>query len=81
MNLRGLRFRQWLPAVAGVLVGFGLMLSLPVEAAQSSKQSAATQKAAKAKKPSASAQKQAAAGKKQTVALKGDRKMGEAVAA
>lgn len=81
MNLRGLRFRQWLPAVAGVLVGFGLMLSLPVEAAQSSKQSAATQKAAKAKKPSASAQKQAAAGKKKTVALKGDRKKGEAVAA
>lgn len=80
MNLRGLRFRQWLPAVAGVLVGFGLMLSLPVEAAQTSKQSAATQKAVKAKKPSASAQKQAAAGKKKTVALKGDRKKGEAVA-
>ena len=80
MNLRGLRFRQWLPAVAGVLVGFGLMLSLPVEAAQTSKQSSATQKAAKAKKPSASAQKQAAAGKKKTVALKGDRKKGEAVA-
>lgn len=81
MNLRGLRFRQWLPAVAGVLVGFGLMLSLPVEAAQSSKQSPATQKAAKAKKPASSAQKQAAAGKKKTVAQKGDRKKGEAVAA
>ncbi len=81
MNLRGLRFRQWLPAAAGVLVGLGLMLSLPVEAAQTSKQTAATQKAAKAKKPVASAQKQAAAAKKKTVAQKGDRKKGEAVAA
>ncbi len=81
MNLRGLRFRQWLPAVACVLVGFGLMLSLPVEAAQASKQSAATQKAAKAKKPASSAHKQAAAGKKKTVAQKGDRKKGEAVTA
>lgn len=81
MNLRGLRFRQWLPAAAGVLVGLGLMLSLPVEAAQTSKQTAATQKAAKAKKSSASAQKQAAGAKKKTVAQKGDRKKGEAVAA
>lgn len=80
MNLRGLRFRQWLPAAAGVLVGIGLMLSLPVEAAQTSKQTAATQKAAKAKKPVASSQKQAAATKKKTVAQKGDRKKGEAVA-
>ena len=81
MILRGLRFTQWLPAAAGLLVGLGLMLSLPVEAAQTSKQAAATQKAAKAKKPSASAQKQAAAAKKKTVAQKGDRKKGEAVAA
>lgn len=81
MNLRGLRFRQWLPAAAGLLVGLGLMLSLPVEAAQTSKQAAATQKAAKAKKSSASAQKQAAGAKKKTVAQKGDRKKGEAVAA
>ena len=81
MILRGLRFRQWLPAAAGLLVGLGLMLSLPVEAAQTSKQAAATQKAAKAKKSSASAQKQAAGAKKKTVAQKGDRKKGEAVAA
>ncbi len=81
MILRGLRFRQWLPAAAGLLVGLGLMLSLPVEAAQTSKQAAATQKAAKAKKSSASAQKQAAAAKMKTVAQKGDRKKGEAVAA
>lgn len=81
MILRGLRFRQWLPAAAGLLVGLGLMLSLPVEAAQTSKQAAPTQKAAKAKKSSASAQKQAAGAKKKTVAQKGDRKKGEAVAA
>ena len=81
MNLSGLRFRQWLPAAAGLLVGLGLMLSLPVEAAQTSKQATATQKAAKAKKPAASAHKQATAAKKKTVAKKGDRKKGEAVAA
>lgn len=81
MNLSGLRFRQWLPAAAGLLVGLGLMLSLPVEAAQTSKQATATQKAAKAKKPAASAHKQATAAKKKTVAQKGDRKKGEAVAA
>lgn len=81
MNLRGLRIGHWLPAAASVLVGIGLMLSLPVEAAQTSKQTAATQRAAKAKKPAASAQKQATATKKKTVAQKGDRKKGEAVAA